>query len=173
MRLAEAMLRDVLDAATQVGRVFVVAPAAPSLPRGVTHVADPRRGQGAAVEDALDAALAAGASAPLVVVNADVPCVTPRDLLTLIGSMPERGLAVAPAADGTTNAIAFAERELFAPVYGPGSAARFAALGESRTVDLENLADDVDTIADLERVADRLGAATRTVLAQLRLGRAA
>ena len=41
---------------------------------------------------------------------------------------------------------------LFAPVYGPGSAARFAVLGPSRRVEAPNLIDDVDTIADLERL---------------------
>ena len=43
------MLADVLAAATPVGAVLVVAPGSPSLPAGVRHVPDPRRGQGAAV----------------------------------------------------------------------------------------------------------------------------
>ena len=37
---------------------------------------------------------------PVLVVNADLPCVRPRDLLTLLGALPEGGLALVPAADG-------------------------------------------------------------------------
>ena len=62
---------------------------------------------------------------------------------------------------------------LFAPLYGPGSAARFAALAPSRMVDSPNLMDDVDTVADLERLEARLGPHTRSVLAALRTEAAA
>jgi len=167
LRLAEAMLGDVLDAALAVGRTFVVSPEPPSLPDGVEHVGDPRHGQGAAVRAALDAAAAAGSPAPYLVVNADLPCVTPRDLLALAGAIPEGGLALAPAADGTTNAIGLADERLFEPLYGDGSAERYAALGPSRLVDAPNLVDDVDTLHDLHRVADRLGPRTRCLLDEL------
>ena len=96
---------------------------------------DPRHGQGAAVRAALDAAVSAGSPAPYLVVNADLPCVTARDLLALAGAIPENGLALAPAADGTTNALGLADESLFTPLYGPGSAERFAALGPSRLVE--------------------------------------
>jgi 2-phospho-L-lactate/phosphoenolpyruvate guanylyltransferase len=168
LRLAEAMLADVVAAATAVGRVFVVSPERPELPEGVEHVPDPRHGQGAAVQAALDAATLAAAPAPFLVVNADLPCVTPRDLLALAGAVPEEGLALVPAADGTTNALALSRETVFEPLYGPGSAGRFAALSRSRAVTAPNLVDDVDTAADLERVADRLGRHTREVLAALR-----
>jgi 2-phospho-L-lactate guanylyltransferase len=170
--LAEAMLADVLDAALAVGRVLVVASEAPALPDGVERVPDPRRGQGAAVQVALEVAAARSATAYLVV-NADLPCVTPRDLLALAGAIPEHGLALAVAADGTTNALAFADASLFEPLYGPGSAERFAALAPSRLVDAPNLIDDVDTLDDLLRLAPRLGPNTRRVLRALRLGAAA
>ena len=168
LRLAEAMLADVLDAATAVGAVFVVAPEEPVLPEGATHVADPHRGQGAAVRAGLDAAQSAGAPAPYLVVNADLPCATARDLLALAGAVPHDGLALAVAADGTTNALAVADDRLFEPCYGPGSAERFAALGPSLRVDAPNLVDDVDTMADLSRVAPRLGTHTQHVLDTLR-----
>jgi 2-phospho-L-lactate guanylyltransferase len=167
-RVAEAMLGDVLAAATAVGPVFVVAPEAPSLPAGATHVADPHRGQGAAVRAGLDAAVAAGAHAPFLVVNADLPCATARDLLALAGAVPDGGLALAVAADGTTNALALADDRLFEPCYGPGSAERFAGLAPSRRVDAPNLIDDVDTLADLSRLAPRLGTRSRHVLESLR-----
>src|SRR4051794_12752896 len=165
-RLARAMLDDVLAAAADVGPAFVVTPAPVEVP--ATLVADPRRGQGAAVRTALGAAAATGAPPPYLVVNADLPCATPRDLLALAGAAPADGLALAAAADGTTNALALSSLELFAPLYGPGSAERFAALGPSRRVDAPNLVDDVDTIDDLVRLACRLGAHTRAVWAALR-----
>jgi 2-phospho-L-lactate guanylyltransferase len=170
--LAEAMLADVLDAALAVGRVLVVASEAPTLPAEVELVPDPRHGQGAAVQAALEVAGARQAAVYLVV-NADLPCVTPRDLLTLAGAVPEDGLALAAAADGTTNAIAFADAGLFEPLYGPGSAERFAGLAPSRLVDAPNLVDDVDTLADLRRLAPRVGPHTRRVLQALQLGAAA
>ena len=77
------------------------------------------------------------------------------------------------ALDGTTNALAFSDDGLFEPVYGPGSAERFAALGPSIRIDAPNLMDDVDTPADLARLAERLGPRTRHVLASLHLESAA
>lgn len=170
--LAEAMLADVLHAALAVGTVLVVATEAPALPDGVELVPDPRRGQGAAVQAALEAAPLSPAGAYLVV-NADLPCATPRDLLTLAGAIPEGGLALAVAADGTTNALGFADVSVFEPLYGPGSAERFAALAPSRVVDAPNLIDDVDTLDDLLRVAPRVGPHTLRVLRALHLGAAA
>ena len=176
--LAAAMLGDVLAACMAVGPTFVVGSVSEqallSTGHPVTLVADPGGGQGPAVRAGLEAAaLAGGGLGPLLVVNADLPCVTARDLLALAGAVPDDGLALAAAADGTTNALALASTVLFAPVFGPGSASRFAALGPSRQVDAPNLVDDVDTIADLERLADRVGPRTRRVLTTLRAGAAA
>jgi len=148
IELAEAMLADVLAAAGEVGR---------------TIVAD-GRGQGAAVE----ATLSEVHETPVLVVNADLPAVTPRDLLALLGSIPPDGIVVAAAADGTTNALGLAARGLFEPLYGPGSAERFLALAPSRLAEIPNLSDDVDTLGDLERLEPRLGPRTRAALASLR-----
>ena len=171
--LADAMLADVVAAASAVGDVLVVAPAGTSVPPGATLVPDPRRGQGAAVEAGLAAASAAALPAPYLVVNADLPCADPRDLLALAGAVSGEGLALVAAADGTTNALAFADASLFEPVYGPGSAERFAALGPSTVLDAPNLIDDVDTLDDLVRLKGRLGEHTRRVLAALDLQSAA
>jgi 2-phospho-L-lactate guanylyltransferase (CobY/MobA/RfbA family) len=165
LRLAEAMLGDVLDAAVAVGRTFVVSVEPLPFPPGVEHVVDPGHGQGLAVRAALDAA--AGVPSPYLVVNADLPCVTPRDLLALAGAIPEDGLAIARAADGTTNALGLAGAGLFEPLYGAGSAQRYAMLAPSRLVHVPNLLDDVDTLDDLHRLADRLGPRTRAVLDEL------
>ena len=171
--LADAMLADVVAAAEAVGDVLVVAPAGTSVPPGATLVPDPRRGQGAAVEAGLAAASAAALPAPYLVVNADLPCADPRDLLALAGAVSGEGVALVAAADGTTNALAFADASLFEPVYGPGSAERFAALGPSTVLDAPNLIDDVDTLDDLARLKGRLGKHTRRVLASLDLQSAA
>jgi 2-phospho-L-lactate guanylyltransferase len=148
--LAHAMLQDVLAAAEAVGEVIV---------------ADQGGGQGPAVE----AALRHVERVPILVVNADLPCVKARDLLTLLGALPEGGLALVPAADGTTNALALAAPHLFAPVYGPGSAERFLARAERLSAPvavatIPNLADDVDTLDDLERLEGRLGPSTAATL---------
>jgi 2-phospho-L-lactate/phosphoenolpyruvate guanylyltransferase len=173
--LAAAMLRDVLAACTPVGRTLLVtsleayAARAAAAEFGVEIVADPGRGQGEAVA----AGLVRVDEAPVLVVNADLPCVTSRDLLALLGAMPPGGMALVRAGDGTTNALALAAAWLFASVYGPGSADRFAErarrLGvEWVEVDLPNLADDADTFADLERIEDRVGPATAASLQALR-----
>jgi 2-phospho-L-lactate guanylyltransferase len=169
--LAHAMLADVLDASRAVGLTVVVAPEGTPVAEAVA-VPDPGGGQGAAVRVGLDAGVAAGGGAPYLVVNADLPCATARDLFTLAGAVPDGGLAVAAAADGTTNALALSSPDLFEPVYGPGSASRFAALAPSRIVDAPNLVDDVDTLADLERLGARVGRHTRAALSKL-LGAAA
>jgi 2-phospho-L-lactate/phosphoenolpyruvate guanylyltransferase len=154
--LAEAMLADVLAACETVAGRTVVA-----------READ----QGEAVE----AALRGVESGPILVVNADLPCLQPRDLLTLLGALPDGGLALVEAQDGTTNALALAAPHLFAPLYGPGSAGRFRARAErlglpAATAEIPNLAEDVDTLADLERLEGRLGPRTAVALGELRAG---
>jgi len=170
--LGEAMLADVLAACETVGPVYLVTPAE-GLAVAAAVVADRATGQAAAVHTGLDAAVAAGAPAPYLVVNADLPCLTARDLLALAGSIPDGGLALVPAGDGTTNALGLASAERFEPLYGPGSAARFAAIEGARTLEVPNLVDDVDTVEDLERLRRRVGPNTRRVLARLQLGAAA
>jgi 2-phospho-L-lactate guanylyltransferase (CobY/MobA/RfbA family) len=163
-----AMLADVVAASEALGPVYVVTSARPDV--RATIVPDHGGGQGAAVRAGLDRAVREESASPFLVVNADLPCATARDLLTLAGSIPPGGLALAAAADGTTNALALSWAELFAPVYGPGSARRFGALAPARLVQAPNLIDDVDTEDDLERLGDRLGPHTARVLAQLRVG---
>ena len=147
--VAQAMLEDVLAACRPVAD---------------TLVADAEGGQGAAVQQALEPL-----QGVVAVVNADLPCATAEDLQALLAAIPEGGIAVAPAEDGTTNALGLATPELFAPLYGPGSAEEFRAhasqLGvASVTVSRPNLTDDVDTEADLARLGDRVGSNTRAAL---------
>jgi 2-phospho-L-lactate guanylyltransferase len=170
--LALAMLGDVLAAATAVGRTLLSTadPEARSLARelGAETVADPGGGQGAAVA----AVLAQAPAGVTLVVNADVPCVVPRDLRTLAGPAGLGALGLVEARDGTTNALALPDPALFAPLYGGGSAARFRDHADAHGVTavalaIPNLADDVDTLEDLERVALRAGPRTQAALGQL------
>jgi 2-phospho-L-lactate guanylyltransferase (CobY/MobA/RfbA family) len=144
--IAQAMLEDVVEAAAAVGRVVV---------------ADGEGGQGAAVANELRRR----PDGPALVVNADLPCATARDLFALLGGVPPGGIAIVEARDGTTNAIALSSTRLFADLYGPGSAARFRAHAPCETVAIPNLVDDVDTLDDLERVAARVGPRTAEALA--------
>lgn len=143
-RLADAMMSDVVAAceAAEPGGVMVVG--APG-------------GQGHAVEGALS-----DRTGPVTIVNADLPCATPDELKRLSAAAP----AIVPAPDGTTNAIALRDARQFVPLYGPGSAERFAEAFRAHLLELPGLRDDVDTWDDLERVRDRVGPNTRTYLAE-------
>jgi 2-phospho-L-lactate guanylyltransferase (CobY/MobA/RfbA family) len=149
--LARAMLEDVIAACAEIAEPLVEASGG---------------GQGQAVERAL----ATVTEGPVLVVNADLPCLTADDVRALLEAVPEDGLAVAPAPDGTTNALGLSRPDLFAALYGPGSAEEFRShasqLGVPSTVVVRpGLQDDVDTRADLERVAERVGPHTRAALA--------
>jgi 2-phospho-L-lactate/phosphoenolpyruvate guanylyltransferase len=168
-RIVLAMLEDVLAACTCVGVVRVVTadPAGADAARalGAEVVPDPGGGQGAAVQAALDGL----PPDPVLVVNADVPCVVPHDLRALLRAAPAGGVALAEAADGTTNALALPSPGTFTLAYGPGSAARFRA--HARRLGLElvsaaipNLGADVDTVADLHRLQFRVGPRTQAAL---------
>ena len=170
--LAQAMFCDVLAACMTVGRTRVVTPdgdaATAAVDAGAEAVSDPGGGQGAAVQAGLDGVEPGG----IVVVNADVPCVVPHDLRSLLAATPAGSLALVEAPDGTTNALSLTAPEAFAPLYGPGSAERFrahaASLGlEVTSVALPNLADDVDTMEDLARLQLRAGPRTQACLAEL------
>jgi 2-phospho-L-lactate guanylyltransferase (CobY/MobA/RfbA family) len=156
--VALAMLGDVVDAALPVGRVLVVTDDGSVVPPGAEPVADPGGGQGAAVAAALTAAVGHA-----LVVNADLPLATPTALRRLAAA----GLALVESADGTTNALSLPDPASFAPLYGPGSAARFRRHAPFATEAIPELEEDVDSLADFERLALRAGARTRTLLAAL------
>jgi 2-phospho-L-lactate guanylyltransferase len=167
-----AMLGDVVSAAAAIGEARLVADDAEAseLARelGASTVADPGGGQGAAVAAGLEG-LEPG---EIVIVNADVPCVVPADLRALLAATPAGGMALVEALDGTTNALSLPSAQAFAPLYGRDSARRFHArageLGlESVSVDAPNLAEDVDTLDDLERLQLRCGPRTQACLARL------
>ena len=169
-----AMLADVLAATTAVGLTVVVtndlegrrlAKEADAL-----LVDDPGGGQSPAVA----AALGLLEIDAVLIVNADVPCVLPYDLHALLGATPLGGIGLVASADGRTNALSLPVPNLFEPLYGPRSAERFQRaareLGlEAVAVAIPNLADDVDTREDLDRVHLRAGPHTQSALQELRI----
>jgi 2-phospho-L-lactate guanylyltransferase len=170
--IAEAMLLDVLAACLPLGTPLVVTDdrtvAVLAAEIGAAICDDPGGGQGGAVATALARLGTDGA----VVVNADVPSVTPRDLRTLIAATPPHGIALVAADDGTTNALSLSSRAFFAPLYGPGSADLFseharALGGEAVSAAIPNLAHDVDDLIDLRRVGLRAGPRTQAAVATL------
>jgi 2-phospho-L-lactate guanylyltransferase len=171
-RLVLAMLSDVLAATTAVSRTVVVTSDADGSrvagEAGAEVVADPGGGQA----DAVAAALGLLPTDAVLIVNADVPCVVPYDLRSLLAATPLGGIALVASEDGRTNALSLPAPELFQPLYGPNSAKKFRRsaeeLGvEAIAVSIPNLADDVDTREDLERVAMRAGPVTQAALHDL------
>lgn len=167
--LALAMLGDVLAATVVTGRTVVATgdgeARALAAELGAETFADPGGGQGAAVRAALDT-LDPGI---VLVVNADLPCVVPHDLRTLAGAAELGAAGIVEADDGTTNALALPRRELFEPLYGAGSVARFRDHLTSVGITLisaviPNLSDDVDTLDDLRRIGFRAGPRTQAAI---------
>jgi 2-phospho-L-lactate guanylyltransferase len=168
-RLSLAMLGDVLAAATMTGRTHLVTRDAGGLALavelGAEALAEPGGGQGAAVA----AALAHLDDGPVLVVNADLPCVVPHDLRTFAGTAELGAIGYVEAVDGTTNALALPSAALFVPLYGQGSAARFRDHADSIGITvvscaIPNLRDDVDTLDDLRRIGLRAGPRTQAAL---------
>ena len=171
-KLALAMLGDVLTASVATGRTLLVTDdgeaRALADELGAEIVDDPGLGQGLAVAAALERV----DDGPVVVLNADLPCVVPHDLRTLAGAAELGAFGLVEAEDGTTNALALPRASLFAPLYGARSADRFRDHAEAHGVTavaaaIPNLADDVDTLADLARIGLRAGPRTQAAIGQL------
>ena len=167
--LALAMLGDVLTACVATGRTFLVTedPDARALADefGAEVVDDPGGGQGPAVAAALERA----EDGPVAVLNADLPCVVPHDVRTLLGAAELGAFGFVEAEDGTTNALALPRPSLFAPLYGARSADRFRSHAKAQGVAalaavIPNLSDDVDTLEDLARIGFRAGPRTQAAI---------
>lgn len=150
------MLGDVVAAALDVGRVVVVTDDRAVVPVGAEWVTDGGHGLGAAVLAGLS-----DVDGHALVVNADLPCVTPEALRALA----DAGLALVEASDRTTNALSLPDPRVFAPLFGPWSADRFRAHAPFATARIPELQMDVDTEADLDRLALPVGSRTRALLA--------
>ena len=115
--------------------------------------------RGLAWNDALAAAMREVVREPVAaVVSADLPRAGAEDVRALVAATPGRGIAIARALDGGTNAVSMRPPGAVATHFGePRSAAvhaeATAAAGlAARILDLPGLAFDVDTPADLEEL---------------------
>ena len=111
--------------------------------------------RGLAWNDALAAAAAEIVTAPVVAfVSADLPLLRAEEVEELLEATPARGIVIARALDGGTNAISMRPPGLVRTHFGDlGSAAVHAALGVDHILlDLPGLAFDVDTPEDLARM---------------------
>lgn len=147
------LLHVVLAAAEEadVGPITLVS-AEPVAPEGVARFDD----RGLAWNDALAAAMREVVSEPVAaVVSADLPRVAAEDIRALVAATPERGLAIARALDGGTNAVSMRPPAVSMTHFGtPQSAVVHAQATAAdglaaRIVDLPGLAFDIDTPADL------------------------
>ena len=154
LELLERVVAVVEEA--DVGAVTVVS-AETRTPAGVSRFDD----RGLPWNDALAAAMREIVSEPVVaVVSADLPRLTPEDVQALVAATPDRGLAIARALDGGTNAVSMRPPGAVRTHFGePQSAAvhaqATAAAGlAARIVDIPGLAFDVDTPADLAELRE-------------------
>ena len=172
--LAEAMVGDVLDTLSQldqpesvsvVTRDALVTMLASAY--GFDIIADRENaGETAAIAMATNACLNRG-SAGVLVIPADVPLVTARDVKTILDAAPKRGAVLVPAADGRgTNAILRRPPDLFPARFGNDSflphlqSARRTGC-EVVILELPGIALDVDRPDDLAALL-AAGGSTRT-----------
>lgn len=160
--LMRAMLDHVLEAVRAAERPSAVTlvssdPAAFALARrfGIACWND----RGLPWNEALAAAMGSVVREPVVaVVSADLPLASAGDVDELAGLVPERGIVIARALDGGTNAVAMRPPGVSPTCFGtPKSAARHAALAGARglraaILDRPGLAFDLDTPEDAERL---------------------
>ena len=159
--LVEAMLARVIAAARAARNVAEVCTIGTTFD-GALALADPGGGLNLAASAALSQAAQGGATR-VIVIHADLPLVTPRDL-ELLAAAPAGDLAVAPDRHGTgTNALSLPlpHAAHFAFAFGPDSFARHLAEAQRLGLAIEELrspglARDIDDPADLADVADLL-----------------
>ena len=151
--LMRELLAHVLDAVQQakVGPVTVVS-SEPLPLNGVPRFDD----QDLPWNDALATAMRMVVREPVVaVVSADLPLLSPDDVRTLVAFAPQRGVAIARATDGGTNAIAMRPPGILATCFGERESAAlhertaWTVGADAHIVDLPGLAFDIDTPEDL------------------------
>ena len=152
------LLEGVLAAAEEadVGPITIVTGES-AVPDGFGRFDD----RGLAWNDALAAAMREVVSEPIAaVLSADLPRVTAEDIQALVAATPDRGMAIARALDGGTNAVSMRPPGAIVTHFGePQSSAvhaqATAAAGlAARIIDLPGLAFDVDTPADLAELRE-------------------
>lgn len=172
--LASAMLSDVVSAlrGAPLDNIVVAASDAPAAAvagaLGVDVVRDP---PGSDLNDAVRAAVSAIPCEALLIVTADLPCVTSEDLTEVLDR--DAQVVVGPTRDGGTSALLRQPSTVIPTAYGRGSAARHLDLARdagvpSAVVDRPGFRADVDTWEDLQALLDApVGPATAVFLEQL------
>jgi 2-phospho-L-lactate guanylyltransferase len=165
-RLVRVMLDAVVAAASEartIGRTCIVGPSRHGLAEAIPLLGDPGAGLNPALSAALATALEGGAERA-VIVAADLPQVTSRDL-ELLSAAPDHAVAIAPDRHGTgTNALSLplpAAAE-FTFAFGPDSFAlhdtEARRLGLAvEIIESNGLMRDIDEPADLPDAAGLLG----------------
>lgn len=152
-----ALVREMLDLVLQAVTAAAVGPVTLVSPEPLSVDGIPRFDDGGLPwNEALAAAMRQIVTEPCAaVVSADLPLLRPTEVRALVGAVPRRGIAIARAKDGGTNAVAMRPPAVIPTLFGrPGScrlhrqAARRAGI-EAAVVDLPGLRFDVDTPADL------------------------
>ena len=183
-QLALAMLEDVLSALQSVPRLNLVATVSPDsdvLARartlGSEPIAEPPSAGGInqALTHALSLISPRGIDTLLIVV-ADVPALSPRDIESVLDALPsDRGAVICPSVAQGTSALAlrppaalpfrFGQRSFLA--HKRGAAARDLPL---RVLRLDSLANDIDSPDDLLNLITRpADSTTHRLLERLRL----
>jgi 2-phospho-L-lactate guanylyltransferase len=178
VRVMRALLShtlEVVQAAPSVARVTLVSSAveAPAIAaeHGVGHFDD----RALPWNDALAAAMAEVQGDAVAIVSADVPLLTTTDVEAYVGALTEHGAVIARATDAGTNGVAMHPVGAMRTTFGSkGSAALHAELAREAgltpvTLDLEGMAHDLDTAADLNEVLRHaMSPEIRDVLARAR-----
>lgn len=169
--LTSAMLSDVLSAVRDSPITTAVVAAADSAASalatalGVGVVRDP---PGADLNEALRAAVNRVPADTVVVITADLPCVTAEDLAELVSR--DAQVVIGPTADGGTSALLRRPPTVIPTAYGPGSATRHLDIARSAdvtsaVVDRPGFRTDVDTWEDLRGLLSvDVGPATAVLL---------
>lgn len=160
--LMEAMLAGVLAAVREARGVEALTlvssePTAASL--AASHGVGCWNDRGLAWNEALAAAMREVVRAPCAaVVSADLPLLAAAEVSALLEAVPERGVAIARALDGGTNAVAMRPPGAAETCFGsPGSSGLHAELAagagvDAVVLDVPGLALDLDCRADAERL---------------------
>jgi 2-phospho-L-lactate guanylyltransferase len=164
--LAEAMLRDVLDALDATERVDAVvvvtageAPGRIAREHGADVISDTEQGHNPAAALGIGAALRDGCDRALLVPG-DCPAVDPGELDALLErAVGTSSALIVPDRHGTgTNALVLIPPAALMPSFGPHSRERHAVLARAlgvhaEVVEVPSLALDIDTPDDLAALA--------------------
>jgi 2-phospho-L-lactate/phosphoenolpyruvate guanylyltransferase len=175
VRVMRALLDHTLEQVKPVGRVVLVSAASEAAgiaaEHGVGHFDD----RGVPWNDALAAAIAnAVVTDAVAIVSADLPLLETADVAAFVAALHENGAVIARATDAGTNGVAMQPAGAMGTTFGStGSAALHAELARAAgldpvILDLEGMAHDLDTAADLAEVLRReMAPEVRAVLGAL------